>query len=194
MQDALALFSEVGDNLGLAHTYYLIGWISWLQSRARPTQDAARHILRFARGCEFALAVGRALIQQLGLLYFGPFTIDEIRAEQQRLKDDHEGSLLGRIVDLSIDEDLALRAGRYDECLAINEEVYTLNTEIGSDLGAVISRQRRAETLADARMFDEASAAYREVLALLDDARPDQLPLDDVDQPRRRPVRARRAG
>ena len=166
---ALALFSEVGDDLGLAHTYYLVGWLHWLQSRARPTQDATRHLLRFARNANSRALVGRALVQQMGLLYFGPFTIEEIRAEQQQLWDDHHQSLLGRIVNRSIDEDLAVREGRYDEALAINRELGELHAELGSDLGAVITRQRRAETLSDANRLDESAAAYREVLKLLDD-------------------------
>src|SRR5262249_4232119 len=118
-EDALALFTEVGDDLGLAHTYYLVGWVHWMQSRAKPTQEATRNILRFARSANSRSLIGRGLIQQMGLLYFGPFTLDEIRAEQQRLREDHEGSLLGRIVDRAIDEDIAVREGRYDDAFAI---------------------------------------------------------------------------
>ena len=47
--EALALFGEIGDDLGLAHTYYLVAWINWLQSRAQPTQTAYDEVLRYAR-------------------------------------------------------------------------------------------------------------------------------------------------
>src|SRR5581483_447541 len=46
---ALEVFGETGDDLGLAHTYYLISWINWLQSRAGPTVAAYQKVIEHGR-------------------------------------------------------------------------------------------------------------------------------------------------
>ena len=166
IEEALALFGGAGDELGLAHTHYLVAWINWLQSRAAPTQAAYEHIIRHARKSNSRALLGRAMIQQMGPLYYGPFTVDEIRTRLAELEIDD--SMLARIVKLSIEADLAQRAGRFDECLAIIDDVAALHADLGVELGTVITMQRRAETLADADRLDEAAAAFRKVLERLD--------------------------
>ena len=165
-EEALSLFSDVGDDLGLAHTYYLIAWINWLQSRAKPTQAAYDQVLRHARKVNSRALVGRATIQQMGPLYYGPFTVDEIRLRLEQLHLD--GSALGRIAALSIEADLLQRDGRFDETLTLLADVKELHVQLGVALGIVITMQRRAEALADAGRDKEAATAFREVIAQLD--------------------------
>ena len=163
--EALALFGEIGDDLGLAHTYYLVAWINWLQSRAQPTQMAYDEVLRHARKANSRTLVGRAMIQQMGPLYYGPFTIDEIRMRLAALEAD--GSVNGRIAASSIEADLAQRDGRYSDSLSLLAEVGDLHAELGSDLGTLITMQRRADILAEAGRLDEAADAFREAISQL---------------------------
>jgi ATP/maltotriose-dependent transcriptional regulator MalT len=162
----LALFSTVDDDLGLAHTYYLVSWIHWLQSRAKPTQAAYEHVLRHARKANSRALMGRAMIQQMGPLYFGPFALDEIRTLLERLE--AEDSMLGRIAVLSVRSALAEREGRYDEAFALLEDAGALHAELGVELGIVIAMQRRAELLLDAGRLEESQVAFREVIERLE--------------------------
>jgi class 3 adenylate cyclase/tetratricopeptide (TPR) repeat protein len=163
--EALALFGEIGDDLGLAHTYYLVAWSNWLQSRARPTQIAYDEVLRHARKANSRTLVGRAMIQQMGPLSYGPFTIDEIRVRLESL--DADGSVNGRIAATSIEADLAQREGRYSDSLSLLAEVGTLHAELGSDLGTLITVQRRADILAESGRLDEAVDAFRDAISRL---------------------------
>jgi class 3 adenylate cyclase/tetratricopeptide (TPR) repeat protein len=161
-EQALALFGTVGDDLGLAHTYYLLAWVSWLQSLARPTQVAYENLLRYARKANSRALIGRVMVQQIGLLYYGPFTADEIREQLVELEADD--SMLGRAVATSVKADLAQREGRFDEAIALLDDVRQLHAELGSELGMMITRQRRAEALADAGLLDAAVIAFRETI------------------------------
>jgi class 3 adenylate cyclase len=165
-EEARGLFSEVGDDLGLAHTYYLTAWINWLQSRAKETQAAHERILHHARKVNARALVGRATIQQIGPLLHGPFTVDEIRARLEPLEADN--SVLARIAVGSVEADLAQRDGRFDECFALLDDVGRLNAELGSELGKVINMQQRAEAVSAAERLDEAAEALREVIGRLE--------------------------
>jgi class 3 adenylate cyclase/tetratricopeptide (TPR) repeat protein len=161
-EQALALFGTVGDDLGLAHTYYLLAWVSWLQSLARPTQVALENLLRYARKANSRALIGRVMVQQIGLLYYGPFTTDEIRERLAELEADD--SMLGRAVATSVKADLAQREGQFEESIALLDEVMQLHAELGSELGQLITGQRRAEALADAGQLDAAVSAFRETI------------------------------
>ena len=164
--EARALFSEVGDDLGLAHTYYLIAWINWLQSRAKPAQAAYELMLQHARNANARALVGRATIQQIGPLLHGPFTIEEVRTRLESLEADT--SMLAQIAVKAVEAELHQREGQLDECLALLADAGRLNTELGVELGALINMQQRADALTTAERFDEAAALFRESIARLD--------------------------
>jgi class 3 adenylate cyclase/tetratricopeptide (TPR) repeat protein len=167
-EEALALFSEMGDDLGLAHAHYLISWINWLQSRALPAAEAHERVLEYARRAGARAMVGQVTMQQIGPLSFGPFTIEEIRARLERIAETADDSILARTAVLSLEADLAQREGRFDEALAQLGEAEMLHRQLGSSLGVTITMQMRADALHDAGRLDEAVAEYREGLAQLE--------------------------
>ena len=165
-EEALAVFGAAGDDLGLAHAYYLVSWINWLQSRALPAAAAHERVLHHARRAGASSLVGLSTVQQAGPLFYGPFTVDEIRARLDEIAQDE--SMLARTTVLMVEADLARRAGRFDEALALLDEAQVLHGELGSFLGATITAQARADVLHEARRLDEAVAAYESVLADLE--------------------------
>lgn len=166
-KEALALFGQVGDDLGLAHTFYLISWINWLQSRAVPASEAFEQVLEHGRRANARSLVASATVQQAGPLFAGPFTVEEIRARLDRVKQDD--SVLARNTVLMVEADLAQREGRFDEALALLEEAEATHRELGSQLGTAITIQNRADVLTDARRLEAAVATYRDALARLDE-------------------------
>jgi class 3 adenylate cyclase/tetratricopeptide (TPR) repeat protein len=165
-EEALALFAEAGDDLGLAHTYYLVSWINWLQSRALPAAAAHARVLEHGRAAGARALVGHVTIQQVGPLFYGPLLPDEIRARLEQVAQDD--SVLARIAVLSVEADLAQRDGRFEEAFRLLDETEALHHELGSELGATIVVQNRAELLRDAGRLDDSVAAYRDALARLD--------------------------
>jgi len=163
---ALEVFGETGDDLGLAHTYYLISWINWLQSRAGPTVAAYQKVIEHGRKANARALVGRVTVQQIGALFYGPLSVAEIRARVAGLEADD--SVLARIVTLAAKADLLQRDGRADEAIGMFEEVARLQRELGSGLGSTIATQGKAHTLQAAFRFEEAAAEYRYVLDRLD--------------------------
>ncbi|HLY85780.1 MAG TPA: adenylate/guanylate cyclase domain-containing protein [Gaiellaceae bacterium] len=166
-QEALTLFEQISDDLGLAHTYYLIAWINWLQSRAVPASEAYQQVLEHARKANASSLRASATVQQAGPLFYGPFTVEEIRARLEHVE--HDDSALARNTMLMVEADLAQRAGRFDEALALLEEAEAIHRELGSELGTAITIQNRADVLSDAGRLDEAVATYRDALVRLDE-------------------------
>jgi len=166
-EEALAFFSDVGDDLGLAHAYYLVSWINWLQSRAVPTAEAHQRVLEHGRKANARSLVGTVTIQHAGPLFYGPFAVEEIRARLDKVR--RNDSVLARVTCLMVESDLAQRDGRFEEALALLEEAEALQGELRSALGVAIAMQNRADVLADAGRLDDAIAAYRDALARLHD-------------------------
>ena len=165
-EEALTLFRETGDDLGLAHAYYLVSWIAWLQSRALPSAAANDRVLEHGRRAGARALVGQVTMQQTGPLFFGPFTIEEIRARIQRIAEDD--SVLAQTAVLSLQADLAQREGRFDDALELLGEAEALHGQLGSGLGTTITLQMRADVLSDAGRFEEAVTTYRDGLQRLE--------------------------
>jgi len=164
--EALNLFTELGSELGLAHTYYLVTWINWLQSRAMPAAAATQRVLEHGRKANARALVAAITVQQVGPLTYGPIPVDEIRARLERIKEDD--SLAARTTAYLIEANLARREGRFDEALRLFDGSLALQRELGSALGATISNMARCEALSDAGRLDEAVAMYERVLDELD--------------------------
>jgi tetratricopeptide (TPR) repeat protein len=165
-EEALALFRETGDDLGLAHAYYLVSWIAWLQSRALPSAAANDRVLEHGRRAGARALVGQVTMQQTGPLFFGPFTIEEIRTRIERIAEDD--SVLARTAVLSLEADLAQREGRFDDALEMLAEAEALHGQLGSSLGTTITLQMRADVLSDAGRVEEAVTTYRDGLQRLE--------------------------
>jgi ATP/maltotriose-dependent transcriptional regulator MalT len=124
-------------------------------------------VLEYARRANAPSLVASATIQQAGPLFAGPFTVEEIRARLEQIKQDD--SMLARNTVLMVEADLAQREGRFDEALALLDDAEAIHRELGSELGTAITIQNRADVLSDAGRLDDAVATYRDALARLDE-------------------------
>jgi predicted ATPase len=165
-EEALAVFAEVGDELGLAHTHYLVAWINWLQSRALPTAAAYDKVLEHARQAGAYTLLGQATVQQIGPLFHGPFTLEHVRSRLQRLEQDD--SVDAHVAALFVGAELAERDGRFEDAHTLLDQANALNRELGQELGLAIGAQKHAEIFRSAGRLDDAAAAYREALARLE--------------------------
>ena len=165
-EEALTLFGQVGDELGLAHAYYLIAWINWLQSRAAPAGAAYDRVLEHGRRANARSLVASATIQQAGWLIYGPFSVEEVRVRLDRIGEDDSVTAHSTVV--WVEADLAKRAGRFDEALELLDELMAFNHELGSELGIALATLSRAEVLLEAGRLEDAIAAYQDALGHLD--------------------------
>jgi tetratricopeptide (TPR) repeat protein len=165
-REALTLFGALEDDLGLAHTYYLVSWINWLQSRALPTYAAHQRVLEHAGKANVRSLVVSVTIQQTGPLTHGPISMEQIRARYEQLEADD--SVVARITAAMIEADLAQREGRFDAALELLAAAEAMQHELGSRLGVTIATMARAEVLTDAGRLDEAVQAFETALAHLD--------------------------
>jgi len=165
-EEALRVFAGVGDDLGLAHAYFLVAWINWLQSRAVPAAAAYQRVLEHARKANARSLLGQATIQQAGPLFRGPFTPEEVEARLEQVRRDD--SALARTSVLMVEASLAERAGRFDDALALLDEAETLQRELGNELGLAITIQSHADVYLQRGEPHEAAAVYREALARLE--------------------------
>jgi class 3 adenylate cyclase/tetratricopeptide (TPR) repeat protein len=166
-EEALALFKGADDDLGLAQTYYLLAWTNWLRSRAVPTAAAHEHLAEHARRAGAAILAERAAVQHVASLTHGPFTPEEIRTHVGRLR--ASGSRAAQICVLMADADLASRAGRVDEALALIDRLEAINAELGLELGVVIGSLARAQILRAGRRLGESVETYRRGAARLEE-------------------------
>jgi tetratricopeptide (TPR) repeat protein len=162
VEEALALFTAGGDDLGAAHAYNLAAAASWLQSRALPTAAAVERQIEHARRAGATGRLDDAFFELLGPLGWGPFGTDEVRAHLDTFST--SSSVTARFCALSVETHLSHRAGRFDEALATVREMVALAEDFGLTLVGTIARWQSALVLHAAGRLDEAVEAYRSVL------------------------------
>jgi class 3 adenylate cyclase/tetratricopeptide (TPR) repeat protein len=166
-QEAIALFTETGNDLGAAHAYSLGFWTSWIRSQAVPTLAALERLLKHARAADARVLADRAMMGLIGPLSYGPFEPHEIRAHLAQLPRDE--SRLATMNALFVDAELARRDSRFGDALDLLEQSSLIERELGLNVGSVLNMQRRADVLRDAGRLDESIATYREALARLEE-------------------------
>jgi class 3 adenylate cyclase/tetratricopeptide (TPR) repeat protein len=166
-REALALFTETGDDLGAARAYSLGAWTSWVRSQAVPTMAALEQLLEHARRAGARVLADRAMMQLIGPLIYGPFEPHEIRARLAQLPTAE--SRLATVNVLFVEAELARRDKRFDDALDLLQQSSSIERELGLDVGSAINTQRQAEVLSDAGRLDEAIVTYRQALARLEE-------------------------
>ncbi len=165
--EALAVFAQAGDDLGAAHTYSLLALASWVRSRAVPTCAALERQVEHAERAGARLLAGRAMMQLIGPLAYGPFETGEIRAWLARLP--VATSPLARVNAFYVEAELARRDSRFGEALDLLDRAAAVEHELGMDIASAINMLPRARILRDQGDLDGAAAAFREAIARLEE-------------------------
>jgi class 3 adenylate cyclase/tetratricopeptide (TPR) repeat protein len=164
--DAVVLFGESGDDLGLAQAYFLLSWTSWMRSLALPTAAALERLADHASKAGVKVMADQAGFQHLGALTHGPFTLAEITPYLGRFR--AVDTPLGRINFLLFESELAARAGRFDEAIERSEAATEIHRQLGHKLGTAICMGQRAEHLSQAGRLEEGVDSYRDVIAMME--------------------------
>ena len=159
-EEALVLFAATGDDVGAAHAYHLVAWINWLQSRALPTVAALERLMEHAERAGALALTGRAAIEIMGPLIYGPLTPNDVRARLVPLRAGGSRVALGTI--LHVEAHLAYREGRFEEALARHREANAIAAELGLELMLINGTTSEAEALRAQGRLDEAIAILRE--------------------------------
>ena len=170
--EALAVFAQAGDDLGAAHTYSLLALASWVRSRAVPTCAALERQVEHAERAGARLLAGRAMMQLIGPLAYGPFETGEIRAWLARLP--VATSPLARVNAFYVEAELARRDSRFGEALDLLEERGRKERDQHAAAGAHPARPGRPRRGRGGVPGGDRAARGD---------RADALPLDDAHQP-----------
>ena len=165
-EEALDYFAETGDDLGLAQTYYLLSWTSWLRSRAEPAREAQAKVVEHAARAGAEHLAERTRLQEIGALSHGPFTPTELGAAIANQRAD---TPQGRANALWLEAELGGRGGRYDDAIARVEEAQAISAELGLVLGMTIAGIKRAQLLAEAGRLEASELEYRAAAATMEE-------------------------
>jgi tetratricopeptide (TPR) repeat protein len=151
--EAEELFTQAGDERGLASVWELRAVVAWLGSRANDTLAAAERRAEHAeRGGALAFKEGGG-VERFGPLFHGPFTPDEIREHFAKLPPEHH-------VHVVLAGHLAQLAGRYDDAIASSRIIEATFTELGLSVMVTAPLTTRALTLRAAGRLEEARATF----------------------------------
>lgn len=164
--DAIALFSASGDDLGLAQAYYLLSWTSWMRSMAVPAAAALERLIEHAGRAGVRVMAEQSEIQRMGALTHGPFTPAEITPHLERLRE--AGTPVTRANVLMIESELAVRGGHFTDAVTAIEAAGESHRELGLTIGTTLCAAQRAEHLAAAGRLEESAAGFRDTIAVLE--------------------------
>jgi class 3 adenylate cyclase len=166
VDEALAFFTAADDDLGLAQTYYLLAWTSWLRSKAVSTAAAQKKLTEHAARAGAPILAERARLQGMGALTHGPFGPAEIEPAIERLRSAEMP--LERVNLRMLEGELASRAGRYDEAIALADESQSIAAELGLTLLQTIVEVQRAQMLSAAGRNEESERAYYAIISVME--------------------------
>jgi class 3 adenylate cyclase/tetratricopeptide (TPR) repeat protein len=166
-EEAFGQFTEAHDDLGLAQTYYLLSWTSWLRSKAVPSGAAQQKVVEYATRAGAPLLADRTRIQRQGVLTHGPFTPAEIRPDIEAFR--KADTPIARISVLMLESNLDAREGRFAEAIEKVDDAMAIFAELGLSLGRAITTTVRAEVLAAAGRFTESEDAFRATIAMMEE-------------------------
>jgi class 3 adenylate cyclase/tetratricopeptide (TPR) repeat protein len=167
VEEALAVFGEAGDDRGAAQAYALAGVANWMRSRAVATEAALERLLMHAERAGARILAGRALLQLIGPLVYGPFEPEETHARLAELAS--SDSPLAKVCVGYVESELARRDKRFGEALDLLGEASTIEHELGLEVMIVMNSQNRAEIMSDQGRLDEAIETYRDAVGRLEE-------------------------
>ena len=167
VEEALGVFSEAGDDLGAAHAYALAAFVSWLRSQAVATVAAVDRLFTHAERAGSRILVGRAMMQLIGPLVYGPFEPEEIRTRLARLA--ASDSPLAKISISSVEAELARRNKRFREALDLLGQAGAVAYDLGLEIMVAINTQNRAAVMHDQGRLEEAIGTYRAAIERLEE-------------------------
>ena len=167
VQEALAVFRAAGDDLGAAHAYALASFASWIRSRALDTVAALDQLFQHAERAGSRILTGRAMLQLIGPLIWGPFEPEAVRERLAPLAASE--SPLAKISIGSAEAELARRDKRFDEALELLAQGAALSHELGLEIMLTINTQHVAAVRRAQGRLDEAAATYRRAVDRLEE-------------------------
>jgi class 3 adenylate cyclase/tetratricopeptide (TPR) repeat protein len=165
--EATALFEQVGDDLGAAHAYALTALTAWVRSRAVPTVAALERVRTHAERAGDRLLAGRACMQQIGPLMYGPFDAATTQSQLDQLRTNRYP--LAQVTVLYVEAELARRDMRFDEASGLLARAAVIERELGLAIAETINAQNRAQLLRDTGRLGEAAELYRSAAARLEE-------------------------
>ena len=164
--EALEVFAAAGDELGLARALFLLFWVDWIQSRARPALASLEQVIEHAERAGARAVSAAASFHLVGPLIYGPMMPDEVRAHLEPLR--VAGGPLAIHNVLRVEAELLRREGRFDEALELHEQADALAAGLGMTLMLVLMQQRQAELMLLQGRLADAVAVMRESVAGLE--------------------------
>jgi class 3 adenylate cyclase/tetratricopeptide (TPR) repeat protein len=167
VEEALVVFEAAGDALGAAHAYGLSAFASWVRSHALDTVAALDRLFPHAERAGSRILTGRAMLQLIGPLIWGPFEPEAVRERLVPLAASE--SPLAKISVSSAEAELARRDKRFDEALNLLEQGAAISHELGLEIMVTINMQHVAAVRRAQGRLDEAAATYRRAVCRLEE-------------------------
>ncbi|HEX6681137.1 MAG TPA: adenylate/guanylate cyclase domain-containing protein [Gaiellaceae bacterium] len=132
---AIVVFTELGDDHGLARAWHLVGRVAWMNGQAAAMEAANEQGLEHARRTENAGDVGSILRALAMAALFGPRPMDEALDRCAELEREARGDRrVGAVVDTVV-AGLEARRGRFEEARALQSRSEAALRELGLDVG-----------------------------------------------------------
>ncbi len=161
LQGVIPVFEELGDSLGLARAWRLLGDVHWNRSRYAEADRAFERAIEYARKAGAAWEEAATLRQYTGSALYGPTPVPEVirRCESVILASDNRSAEAGALRTRGV---ASAMQGRFDEARTLVRQ----SAQILDDLGLKL----RAAFVSDAAGFVETlagdhAAAERELRA-----------------------------
>jgi class 3 adenylate cyclase/tetratricopeptide (TPR) repeat protein len=167
VKEALVVFDQAADDLGAAHAYALAAFVSWVRSRALDTVAALDQLFPHAERAGSRILTGRAMLQLIGPLIWGPFEPEAVRERLVPLAASE--SPLAKVSISSTQAELARRDKRFDEALELLEQGAAISQELGLEIMLTLNTQHVAAVMRDQGRLDEAATTYRRAVDRLED-------------------------
>jgi class 3 adenylate cyclase/tetratricopeptide (TPR) repeat protein len=159
---AIEVFTELGDDHGLARAWHLLGRVAWMNGQAAAMEAANERGLEHARRAENEGDVAAILRALAMAALFGPRPVDEALARCSELERQARGDRrVGAVIDTVV-AGLEARQGRFEEARALQTRSEAALRELGFNAGlAGIGMYAGTIEL----LADDPSAAEREFRA-----------------------------
>ncbi len=160
-EDALDLFSSLGDEVGLAHASTLLAMVQNLECQTEAMLKSLERAALHATTAGDLTLLGKTYGLMSGPLIYGPFTPSEVRARVASRSDGHKSRFLTQ-AELMLEATLLRREGRFDDCVALWREADAMLADLGLELLRRGMSEIPAECMLARGDIAEAERLYRE--------------------------------